>query len=444
MDLRRTDPRDGRAKWEEKTLSRTRCDPFDPAAIRSAIEQGRVSERTAYLEYASTAGRPYARSTFSLMVRRKVAPKPKPEAPTCAEIAERWRERVAVKPRILALGPGGGLRVQRGALIAFDSDVRIEYTKAARPPLAIVLSTAGGFVSIEAVRFCARARCAIVALDRSHGLISILGAGGAANAKLIRAQVDADPLPIARTIVGAKIDAAARVGALVNSAPYMAALARASSLDQVRIVEAQAARVAWPDPPVMKWERGSIPPDWKAPWLARSRIDARGRPKRGARHPVNAMMNAAFSVTAGRLTAYLVASGFAPAIGFLHADKRRRFSLSWDVIELLRPAIEARLFGMIERERFAVSDFVRALDGSIRLASGLLSAVLNECASPHATLTNAVRRIERLVLSASAGDGHKSVQERLHETRLLSLASGGGLEGGDLPRIGVNLSGKRL
>ena len=149
-------------------MSRPRCDPFDPAAIRSAIERGETSERALYLAYAATAGRPYARSTFSAMLRRKVEParRSSPQRPTCAAVLDRWRERVGVKPRILALGPGGGLRVQKGALIVFDSETRLTYTKAAKPPSAIVLSAPGGFVSIEAIRFCTRAHVAIVALNR--------------------------------------------------------------------------------------------------------------------------------------------------------------------------------------------------------------------------------------------------------------------------------------
>ena len=377
------------------------------------------------------------------MVRRKAEPGPG-EPPTCTDILDRWRERAAVKPKILALGAGGGLRVMGGALVVFDGGLTLKYTRAAKPPSAIVLSSAGGFVSIEAVRFAARAKIAIVALNRAHGLISIMGAGGAANAKLIRSQVNANPLPIARAIVGAKIEAAAHVGALVDPAPYMAALARAESLDRVRIIEAQAARVAWPNPPPMKWERGSIPPEWKAPWLMRSRVDARGRPKRGARHPINAMLNAAFSVTAGRLSAYLAALGFAPAIGFLHADKRGRFSLSWDAIEPLRPLIEARLFRFIEVERFAVSDFVRAVDGSIRLAPGLLGAVLEHCAPPHATLAQAVQWIERLVLSVEKGDTHGAEKGLGNVSGSRPAIGGCGLERRNLPRIGVNLSGERL
>jgi hypothetical protein len=55
-------------------------------------------------------------------------------------------------------------------------------------------------------------------------------------------------------------------------------------------------------------------------------------------------------------------------------------------------------------------------DGSIRLAPSLLSAVLNECAPPHATLASAVRWIERLVSTAERTDGEK---QRLREGRLL-------------------------
>ena len=268
-------------------LSRPRCDPFDVTAIRSAIERGETSERAAYLEYAASAGRPYARSTFSAMVRRKVEPAPKvePERPTCADVLDRWRERVTVKPRILSLGPGGGLRVQKGALIVFDGETRLTYTKAAKPPSAIVLSSAGGFVSIEAIRFCARAHVAIVALNRAHGFLSLLTGAPSASAALMRAQARAEPLGLARTIVIAKLDAMRRAGALADVAPFIRALASASTVEAVRMVEAQSSRVAWGAPIALKWERGPVPLDYAASWLMRSRIDAKGRVKRGARHP---------------------------------------------------------------------------------------------------------------------------------------------------------------
>jgi CRISPR-associated protein Cas1 len=155
----------------------------------------------------------------------------------------------------------------------------------------------------------------------------------------------------------------------------------------------------------------------------RTRLDAKG--KRGARHPVNAMLNAAFAVTAGRLAAYLSATGFAPVIGFLHADKRGRWSLAWDAIEVLRPAIEARVFALIERERFALDDFVRAPDGSVRLAPAVLSLVLNECAPSTQTLARCVRWITRLVLSTADESVTKNAKDRLRDVNRQCLSVSG-------------------
>jgi hypothetical protein len=45
-------------------MARPRCDGFDAASVRAAIEHGKATERAAYLAYAATAARPYARSCF--------------------------------------------------------------------------------------------------------------------------------------------------------------------------------------------------------------------------------------------------------------------------------------------------------------------------------------------------------------------------------------------
>ena len=118
----------------------------------------------------------------------------------------------------------------------------------------------------------------------------------------------------------------------------------------------------------------------REPVLARQRADL--RVKRYATHPVNAMLNAVFSVTAGRLVAALHAAGAHPAIGFLHADKPGRWSLAWDAIEPLRPSIEADVFAFIRRHQFSGGDFIRVHDarGSIRLGSNLLRVVIADCA----------------------------------------------------------------
>jgi CRISPR/Cas system-associated endonuclease Cas1 len=77
-------------------------------------------------------------------------------------------------------------------------------------------------------------------------------------------------------------------------------------------------------------------------------------------HPINAMLNYAYVVEAGRLARALKAIGFALPIGFLHSDKKGRNSVVWDAIEPLRPEIDARVFKFIASREFRRSDFPQA------------------------------------------------------------------------------------
>jgi CRISPR-associated endonuclease Cas1 len=429
-------------------MARPRCDPFEAASIYAAIDRGETTERAAYLTYAATAARPYARSTFALLLKRgepRQAPPDGSGPPTEAEaVLDRWRDRSPVKPRILSLSAGGGLRVKAGSLIAFDGPLTLIYSPASKPPLAIVLSAAGGFVSVEAIRFCARAGVAVVALDRAQGFLSLMSGAPKASAATLRMQVRAEPTPIARAIVAAKIVALRRAGALMRTEQFISALDRAASLDQIRNLEAQASRVAWPDAPTLQWEKGPIPSDWRSPWLMRTRLDAKG--KRGARHPINAMLNAAFAVTAGRLAAYIAAAGLSPAVGFLHSDKVGRWSLAWDAIEPLRPMIEARTFRFVARERFTPDDFIRAPDGSLRLAPGLLSAVLDDCAPPSQPLAQCVRWLTRLIENgglAAKGEPKQSGKRLGDGERVGAAIGGGGFERDDAALLRVGFGGER-
>jgi len=272
-------------------------------------------------------------------------------------------------------------------------------------PAAIVMAGWGGVVSVEALRFCASHRIAIVVLDWMRDLLAVMPGAPHAAAAMLRAQALADPAWIASRVVQAKIENAARAGALARNEAmkFIDTAARAATVQEAMIAEAQAARVSWGDSaPELRWRAGSprIPPAWKQPVLARQRADL--RVKHHATHPVNAMLNAVFSVTAGRLVAALVAAGAHPAIGFLHVDRPGRWSLAWDAIEPLRPSIEADVFAFIRRHQFSGGDFIRVHDarGSIRLGSNLLRVVIAESAPSRTVLDDVARWIIELVLSA--------------------------------------------
>jgi hypothetical protein len=50
-------------------MARPRCDPFDAGAVIAAIGKGETTPLRAYQDYAATAARPYARSTFETYLR---------------------------------------------------------------------------------------------------------------------------------------------------------------------------------------------------------------------------------------------------------------------------------------------------------------------------------------------------------------------------------------
>jgi CRISP-associated protein Cas1 len=400
-------------------MGRPRCDPFDAAAIIAAIGKGETTTLRAYQAYASTAARPYARASFETVLQRhqRLAPSrepgpavpPAPHAIHAAADAESnafWGARLAVKSRVVTTeADNASLTVKGGSLFVHDGDRRLRYDAGARMPSAIVMAGWGGLVSIEALRFCASHRITVIVLDWMRDLLSIMPGVPRAVAAVLRAQVLADPAWIAARVVKAKIESAVQAGALARNEAmrFIDAAARAAAVQEAMIVEAQAARVSWGDSaPKLQWRAGSprVPPAWKQPMLARQRLDL--HVKRHATHPINAMLNAVFSVTAGRLAAALQAAGAHPAIGFLHRDKPGRWSLAWDAIELLRPSIEASLFAFVRRYQFSGGDFIRVHDarGSIRLGSNLLRAVIADCAPSHARLNDAAAWIVALITSA--------------------------------------------
>ena len=96
-----------------------------------------------------------------------------------------------------------------------------------------------------------------------------------------------------------------------------------------------------------------------------------------ASHPINAMLNYACIVEAGRLAKALAARGLALPIGYLHSDKKGRNSLVWDAIEPLRPAIDTKVFAFIEAHQFARRDFPQSGYNVHRLSRDVTQLLLH-------------------------------------------------------------------
>jgi len=152
-------------------------------------------------------------------------------------------------------------------------------------------------------------------------------------------------------------------------------LATADDLDTVRYLEGQAARTywnAWNQVPVLfpRKDLERIPNRWL--YFGTRHSPLTGQP-RLAINPPNAILNYCFALAESECRLALCACGLDPGIGFIHVDTPNRDSLASDLLETVRPSIEAWLLDWITREPLRRSDFFETGAGNCRLMSRLCS-----------------------------------------------------------------------
>ena len=149
--------------------------------------------------------------------RRSRPPRNAIDAAADAESDAFWGARLAVKTSVITTeADNASLTVKGGSLFVHDGERRLRYDAGARMPAAIVMAGWNGLVSVEALRFCASHRIAVVVLDWMRDLLTVMPGAPRAAAAMLRAQALADPAWIASRVVLAKIENAVRAGALAR------------------------------------------------------------------------------------------------------------------------------------------------------------------------------------------------------------------------------------
>lgn len=194
------------------------------------------------------------------------------------------------------------------------------------------------------------------------------------NVLLRRAQYrtsDNQPLSIARLFVAAKIQNSRTllmrhlrnhgdeqdIQDAVKALKYSLAQAqRVDSLDKLRGIEGDAAARYF------AVFQQLIRPGLRDDFLFK------GRTRRPPRDATNAMMSLLYSVLGQDVSGALHAVGLDPQVGFLHADRSGRDSLSQDVLEEFRAYIADRMvLSLINRQQINATDFDTEVSGAVRL-----------------------------------------------------------------------------
>src|SRR2546425_4206893 len=168
-----------------------------------------------------------------------------------------------LRPRhgvVTLFGYGIRVNVERGHLILEDgigSRHRSRFSRVGHGLRRLVVIGADGCVSLAALRWLADQNAAFVMLDRDGSVLALTGPVRPSDARLRRAQALANQsglgLRIARELLGQKLAAQERLASDGLQAPAAAqairqarsALATASTIDSIRLLESQAAHAYW-------------------------------------------------------------------------------------------------------------------------------------------------------------------------------------------------------
>ncbi|MBA2684040.1 MAG: CRISPR-associated endonuclease Cas1 [Gemmatimonadaceae bacterium] len=325
-----------------------------------------------------------------------------------------------MRPRrgVLALS-GYGLRiaVERGHLTITDGAGRFRrhgrFSRVAPQLKRLIIHATSGTVSLDALSWLEAIGAHVVQLDHDGHLVAVTATCRLDDARLRRAQALAltsgVALELSRELIAAKIAGQAdALDAIPNSAPIAKALRdalphvqQARTLDRVRYVEARAAYAYW-----HAWESvelrfpskhvGRIPKHWRTFGERRSPLTDSAR--KGVT-PLNAILNYCYGIAGAEARIAVLAAGCDPGLGILHADRAGRDSLAYDVLEPVRPYVDAFVLRLAREHTFSSDDFFETNQGVCRLMPPIAHR-LSETASQWAKLLHPIasrvaRRFER-------------------------------------------------
>jgi len=286
---------------------------------------------------------------------------------------------------VTLFGYGIKVRVDRGYLTIQDGigSVRREarLSRIGHGLRRLVVIGADGFVSLAALRWLADQDASFVMLDRDGSVLATTGPVRSSDARLRRAQALAHQsgiaLQIARDLLDKKLSAQEQLvreklqnsGAADRIAEMRRGLPICQSIDALRPLEALAAKgywAAWRNVPVDFPTKDLIrvPQHWRTFGTRESPLTASPRL---AVNPPNAMLNYLYALLESEARLAVAALGLDPGLGVMHFDSPSRDSFASDLMEPIRPRVDAYVLDWITRGPLRREWFFEQRDGNCRL-----------------------------------------------------------------------------
>jgi CRISPR-associated protein Cas1 len=346
----------------------------------------------------------------SLAKRNKALAMPAIKPPNAwATRSELWRSRVETaslrrtkraKPQsaLILAGHGVSLRIHGGALeiksglthypqqretyLFFRGDVDL--------PERIILLGCSGSVSFDALSWLNEQNVSLIRINWMGEIVCVAGASGySANPFRVKWQRETRDNPgfrieYCRSMISKKIEASIvtleksirrsekweRAISVAYAALTRLDAGEPNSIVELRALEANCAAAyfrSWQGMPI-KWRgtsRRPIPDNWHS-------IEQRSSPfhlagNRNAAHPVNAILNYAYTVLESELRIKAIADGYDPTIGSMHEGRDGSSKFVFDLMEPERPKVDRAVLDFVKTTVFDPADFTLRADGVVRL-----------------------------------------------------------------------------
>lgn len=305
---------------------------------------------------------------------------------------------VPISPRqgvVTLFGYGTSICVDRGHLTIEDGIGKqrryARFPRVGHGLKRLIVIGSDGLVSLAALRWLADQGAAFVMLDRLGEVLVTTGPVHSSDARLRRtqslAQDSGAALRIAVELIRQKLVGQERLVRdlfqNVNSTKVISdarqALMRAKSSEEIRRHEAYGALAywrAWHELPIVfpKADAKRVPDHWRT---FGSRLSPLTRSLRLAVNPANAMLNYLYAILESEARLAISELGLDPGLGVLHSDTRTRDSLACDLMEPIRPQVDAYLLDWLQRTTLLRNWFFEERNGNCRL-TGDFAAQLSE------------------------------------------------------------------
>jgi len=303
-------------------------------------------------------------------------------------LASNFESLGSITPRhgVLTLfGYGISVHVDRGHLIFRDGigTTRREarFSRVGHGIRRLVVIGSDGMVSLAALRWLADQDAAFVMLDRDGSVLATTGPVRPSDARLRRAQSLACQsgmaVRIARELISRKLVGQEHLvrNELHDSmtadtiASALSGVKTAETIPSIRQFESRAAHAYWSawrgvSVTFPKNDLRRVPEHWRTFGGRHSPLT--GSP-RLAINPPNAILNYLYALLESEARLAIAALGLDPGIGVMHVDSPSRDSLACDLMEVVRPQVDAYLLDWIVREPLHRDWFFEQRDGNCRL-----------------------------------------------------------------------------